>query len=68
MSPPARKGDKTFERVKTVSAAADDVQGQIDFRGGAFSEDIWQGEPRSKSVGETGGPLVAGLAMCRMGH
>jgi hypothetical protein len=37
--------------VKTIGAAAEDMQGQIDFCWRAFGEDMGQGEPRSKSVG-----------------
>ena len=38
----ARQNDKTFERVPTVGAAAENVQGKIDFRGRAFGDGLGQ--------------------------
>src|ERR1019366_2688889 len=51
----ARKCNQTFERVKTIGAAAKDVQGQIDFCRRAFGEDFWQGGCASQSRREKSG-------------
>src|SRR6516165_3480495 len=39
----AREGDEAFEFMPSVGPAAEDVQSQIDLRGGAFCQNVGQG-------------------------